>query len=262
MEGIQLRDLPVVEDPDCYGYFRPEGDGLLVGLFEPVAAPWSLDRACPPGRRFDRCSPPTSTGSPPPSTEPWPGSPPWPTPVFGKFFYAAKKSSAFGVHPLLGPAPELDNYFVAAGLNSLGILLRRRRGNRPRPIGSPTVSLTGRRDGIMPSDRTAPHESTRAFRKEPRPPSRGSGCCFGGRGLPVVAAEDGAGGMRRSVLHGPVQSLRAAALQHIGRLGVRGVVRGVTSTLPLRPGFGRPGVVSASWPKSARAVRDEWGSWT
>ena len=34
MEGVH-RDLPVVEDPDCYGYFRPEGDGLLVGLFEP-----------------------------------------------------------------------------------------------------------------------------------------------------------------------------------------------------------------------------------
>jgi glycine/D-amino acid oxidase-like deaminating enzyme len=36
-------DLPVIEDPDNYGYYRPEGDGMLVGLFEPVAAPWSLD---------------------------------------------------------------------------------------------------------------------------------------------------------------------------------------------------------------------------
>ena len=50
MEGIH-RDLPVVEDPDCYGYFRPEGDGLLVGLFEPVAAPWSLD-GVPAGSSF------------------------------------------------------------------------------------------------------------------------------------------------------------------------------------------------------------------
>ena len=36
-------DLPVIEDPDNYGYYRPEGDGMLVGLFEPVGAPWSLD---------------------------------------------------------------------------------------------------------------------------------------------------------------------------------------------------------------------------
>ena len=28
-------DLPVVEDPDRYGYYREEGGGVLVGLFEP-----------------------------------------------------------------------------------------------------------------------------------------------------------------------------------------------------------------------------------
>jgi 4-methylaminobutanoate oxidase (formaldehyde-forming) len=42
VEGVD-RDLPIIEDPDLYGYYRPEGDGLLVGLFEPVAAPWQLD---------------------------------------------------------------------------------------------------------------------------------------------------------------------------------------------------------------------------
>ena len=36
-------DLAVIEDPDRYGYYRPEGDGMLVGLFEPIGAPWSLD---------------------------------------------------------------------------------------------------------------------------------------------------------------------------------------------------------------------------
>ena len=41
-EGVH-RDLPVIEDPDRYGYYREEGGGLLVGLFEPVAAPWHLD---------------------------------------------------------------------------------------------------------------------------------------------------------------------------------------------------------------------------
>ena len=36
--------LPVVEDPDLYGYYREEGGGILVGLFEPVGGPWSVDR--------------------------------------------------------------------------------------------------------------------------------------------------------------------------------------------------------------------------
>ena len=35
-------DLPVIEDPDNYGYYRPEGDGMLVGLGEPGGAPWSV----------------------------------------------------------------------------------------------------------------------------------------------------------------------------------------------------------------------------
>src|SRR5258708_20575930 len=34
-------DLPVIEDPDSYGYYRPEGDGMLGGLFEPLGPPWS-----------------------------------------------------------------------------------------------------------------------------------------------------------------------------------------------------------------------------
>jgi glycine/D-amino acid oxidase-like deaminating enzyme len=48
--------LPVIEDPDNYGYYRPEGDGMLVGLFEPAGAPWSLDRV-PPGFSFGQLPP-------------------------------------------------------------------------------------------------------------------------------------------------------------------------------------------------------------
>ena len=35
--------MPVLEDPASYGYFREEVGGLLVGLFEPVCAPWHVD---------------------------------------------------------------------------------------------------------------------------------------------------------------------------------------------------------------------------
>ena len=78
MEGVH-RDLPVVEDPDCYGYFRPEGDGLLVGLFEPDARAWQLD-GVPDGSSFLEL-PPTTSDWPRSSTSPWPGSPRWPTPA-------------------------------------------------------------------------------------------------------------------------------------------------------------------------------------
>ena len=37
------RDLPVIEDPERYGYYREEGGGLLVGLFEPVGAAWKAE---------------------------------------------------------------------------------------------------------------------------------------------------------------------------------------------------------------------------
>ena len=54
------RDLPVIEDPDRYGYYREEGGGLLVGLFEPVGAPWQLDG--PPPTSPSARSRPTGSG--------------------------------------------------------------------------------------------------------------------------------------------------------------------------------------------------------
>lgn len=34
----------MLEDPSHYGYFREEVGGLLIGLFEPVCAPWNVGR--------------------------------------------------------------------------------------------------------------------------------------------------------------------------------------------------------------------------
>ena len=41
MPGVES-SLPVIEDPASYGYFREEVGGLLIGLFEPVCAPWNV----------------------------------------------------------------------------------------------------------------------------------------------------------------------------------------------------------------------------
>ena len=37
------QNMPVLEDPSAYGYYRQEGGGLMVGLFEPVCAPWKIE---------------------------------------------------------------------------------------------------------------------------------------------------------------------------------------------------------------------------
>jgi glycine/D-amino acid oxidase-like deaminating enzyme len=36
-------NMPVLEGPAAYGYYREEGGGLMVELFEPVCAPWKVE---------------------------------------------------------------------------------------------------------------------------------------------------------------------------------------------------------------------------
>ena len=55
MPGIH-RDLPIVEDPDLYTYFRDEGGGLMLGMFEPIAAPWGMN-GIPKDFSFDELPP-------------------------------------------------------------------------------------------------------------------------------------------------------------------------------------------------------------
>ena len=59
-EAIQgpAATMPVLEDPSTYGYFREEGGGLMVGLFEPVCAPWKVE-GIPDGLLLRRARRPT-----------------------------------------------------------------------------------------------------------------------------------------------------------------------------------------------------------
>ena len=41
--GVTPESVPVIEDGEAYGYYREEGGGLLVGMFEPVGKAWALD---------------------------------------------------------------------------------------------------------------------------------------------------------------------------------------------------------------------------
>ena len=154
-------DLAVIEDPDRYGYYRPEGDGMLVGLFEPVGAPWSLD-GVPDSFAF---------GTLPPDWErvgPYLGAAleriPSLSDVGVRLFFCGPESFTPDIRPMLGPAPELDGYFVAAGMNSLGILTGGGVGNVMAHWivdGVPPVDVTG-----YAIDRAARHETSRRFRAE------------------------------------------------------------------------------------------------
>jgi glycine cleavage system aminomethyltransferase T/glycine/D-amino acid oxidase-like deaminating enzyme len=192
MQGVR-RDLPVIEDPDCYGYFRPEGDGLLVGLFEPVAAPWSLD-GVPTDSSFAELEPDYDRLAP--FLGPAMARVPDLVDIGIRKFFCGPESFTSDVHPLLGPAPELDNYFVAAGLNSLGILFGGGVGTVMASWivdGEPPVDVTG-----YAIDRTSPHESTRAFRRERTVEQLG--VLFGDAVYPSWRPTT-ARNMRRSVLH-------------------------------------------------------------
>ncbi len=118
IEGVRP-DLPIIEDFGRYSYFREEVGGLLVGFFEPVAAPWGMD-GIPKNFTFGEIKPD------------WDRMMPYVeiamerVPILKdagihKFFCGPESFTPDG-GPLMGEAPELKNFYVAAGLNSLGIL--------------------------------------------------------------------------------------------------------------------------------------------
>jgi 4-methylaminobutanoate oxidase (formaldehyde-forming) len=142
VEGIK-GSWPVLEDPGSYGYFREEGGGLMIGLFEPVCAPWNVG-GVPEDFSFGEITPDWDRMAPyiekamrrvPVSME-----------VGIKKLFCGPESFTPDLQPVVGEAPELKNYFVAAGLNSIGILTG---GGMGRMLahwiinGRPDMDITG-----------------------------------------------------------------------------------------------------------------------
>ncbi len=71
IEGVD-GSWPVLEDPANYGYYREEGGGLMLGLFEPACAPWKV--AASPRISPSESCPRTGTGWRPTWSAPCPGS--------------------------------------------------------------------------------------------------------------------------------------------------------------------------------------------
>jgi 4-methylaminobutanoate oxidase (formaldehyde-forming) len=119
IEGIHS-ELPVLVDLDRYAYYREETGGVLLGLFEPVAAPWGLD-GIPKDFTFGEI-PPNWDRMMPYVEEAMQRIPVLENAGIHKFF-CGPESFTPDLEPMMGQAPELDNFYVAAGFNSLGILL-------------------------------------------------------------------------------------------------------------------------------------------
>jgi 4-methylaminobutanoate oxidase (formaldehyde-forming) len=111
--------LPILRDPGNSAYIREEAGKIMVGLFETEAAPWALETI-----PDDFCF-----GDIPPDWERM-------TPVIEramrrvpllldtgiKLLFCGPESFTPDHNYLMGEAPNLRNFFVAAGFNSLGIL--------------------------------------------------------------------------------------------------------------------------------------------
>ncbi|MFH2037824.1 MAG: FAD-dependent oxidoreductase [Chloroflexota bacterium] len=113
-------DLPILEDVDRYAYYREEVGGLMLGIFEPVAVPWGMNGISKDFSfgeiqpDWDRMMPYIETAME--------RVPALKTAGVNKLF-CGPESFTPDMGMLMGEAPELKNFFVAAGMNSLGILL-------------------------------------------------------------------------------------------------------------------------------------------
>jgi len=118
IDGLS-RDLPLLEDPHNWSYYREEVGGLLVGLFEPNAAPWMVD-AIPEGFSFGEIEPDWERMTP--HLEAAFKRVPSVAEAGVRKFFCGPESFTPDLAPLVGEAPGLGNCWVAAGMNSLGIL--------------------------------------------------------------------------------------------------------------------------------------------
>ncbi len=154
------RQLPIIEDPSCHGYYREEGGGLMIGLFEPVCAPWAVD-GIPEDFSFGEIPPDWDRMMP--FLETAMSRVPITAEAGIKKFFCGPESFTPDMGPAFGESPELRNYFVAAGLNSIGIITGGGMGKIMAQwitTGDPGADITQ-----MNVDRFHPYQNNPEYRK-------------------------------------------------------------------------------------------------
>ena len=199
IEGLS-HDLPVLEDPSTYTYYREEVGGLMLGLFEPVGASWNLD-GIPADFAFGEIEPDWDRMMP--HLEKAYSRVPSTLDHGVRKFFCGPESFTPDLAPLVGETAELRNCYVAAGLNSLGILNGAGVGNVLAHWivdGLPPIDVTG-----INVNRFTKCESTRAFRRDRTPELLGR---LFGQHYPNDAAQT-ARDVKRSVLHDRLMAVGA-----------------------------------------------------
>ena len=110
--------LPVMRDPDGFIYFKEEVGGLVMGGFEPVAKPWGMDGI---PEKFEFQLLPEDWDQFQPLMEAAIHRVPALETAGVKMLLNGPESFTPDGNFILGEAPEVRNYFVAAGFNSAGI---------------------------------------------------------------------------------------------------------------------------------------------
>jgi len=118
MDGAH-RNLPLLEDPHNWAYFREEVGGMLVGLFEPDAAPWNIE-SIPRNFAFGEIEPDLERVAP--HLEAAFQRVPSAAQLGVRKLFCGPESFTPDLAPIVGETPGVRNLWVAAGLNSLGIL--------------------------------------------------------------------------------------------------------------------------------------------
>jgi glycine cleavage system T protein len=118
-EAIEgLTQLPVLRVPDEHAYYKEDAGKFLLGAFEPESKPWAVD-GIPDDFEFDQLQEDFDHFEP----------------ILEKAIERMPLLAEVGIHTFfngpesftpddayhLGLAPEMDNFWVAAGFNSIGI---------------------------------------------------------------------------------------------------------------------------------------------
>jgi len=113
-----LKQLPVLRVPDECAYYKEDAGKFLLGAFEPNSKPWGMD-GIPKDFEFDQL--PADFDHFEPILERAINRMPLLAEAGIHTFFNGPESFTPDDAYHLGQAPELDNYYVAAGFNSTGI---------------------------------------------------------------------------------------------------------------------------------------------
>lgn len=241
--------LPILEDPARHGYFREEGGGLMVGLFEPVCAPWSVG-GIPEDFSFGQIPPDWERMGP--YVERAMSRVPGTMDVGVRTFFCGPESFTPDLAPIVGPAPGVDGYLVAAGMNSVGVLTGGGIGRLMAQWivdGRPDADVTG-----ISIDRTADYQISPRYRAARTVETLGLVYAAHLPGRTVHTAR----GIRRSPLHGQLSAQGAYFRDVSGWEGADWFAGPGQEPDPGEPTWGRP-TWFATWAAEHAAVREGVG---